>query len=107
MLDGLLVTFLFLRLVSLLDDGLKLFIATEGIGDPKRHDLYNRIELLAETDQLQDKAGLHRLRERRREVAHESHPTSVDWSTLDESLNQVEIEFRNGQDQFRCWWLEQ
>ena len=44
---------------------------------------------------MSDETGLHRLREKRRGVAHESQPRSVGWTVLDEALNIVERELEH------------
>ena len=57
LLENLLPSFLFVRLVSLLDEGLKSYIIAENLGKTKRGDLHHRIEFLAEKGRLRDKQG--------------------------------------------------
>ena len=95
LLENLLPSFLFVRLVSLLDEGLKSYIIAENLGRPQRGDLHHRIEFLAGKDRLKDKVGLLGLKDRRNDVAHESQPAYVDWHILDEAMSTVEREFQH------------
>jgi hypothetical protein len=92
-LEGLLPTMLYVRLASLFDDALDLVIDETGTPWPpkRKHDLYNRIELLA--PRLRQKDQCHDLRRRRRELAHEAG-ASASWAELDAALDIVEGEFR-------------
>lgn len=94
LLEDLLPTYLYLRLISLLDEGLSTYIISEGLGSPKRPDLANRIELLSDQGRLGSAPDLHDLRTRRNSFAHTSQPTYLTWATLDEAVSTIETAFQ-------------
>lgn len=60
----------------------------------KKQGLYNKINVLGDSGILKDKSELHRVRERRNELAHEAS-MFVQWSELYDCLDVVELELKN------------
>lgn len=95
-LDRLLPSVLFLRIVSILDEALEFYIDDRNIQWPsnKKGDLNNKIDVLGDSRILKDKGECHRIRERRNELAHEAGKF-VQWSELYDCLDVVELELKN------------
>lgn len=88
-LDELLASLCFVRLVSVLDDGLEEYIASNPtVPRPKRPVLNDPIKALESAGRLtsQEAKDLHGLREWRNKVAHEAQPTYVNWTLLDDAI---------------------
>lgn len=95
-LDRLLPSVLFLRIVSIFDEALEFYIDDRNIQWPsnKRRDLCNRINVLGDSGILKDKRECHRIRERRNELAHEADKF-VQRNDLYSCLDVVELELKN------------
>lgn len=101
-LEQLLPSFAFVRLVSLAAEGLRAYISDHQIActhrDQKgkllhaRDDLFNMAECLKASQHLTEAlvSGLHDVRERRKALAHESHPAYVTWDDLERAVVAVE-----------------
>jgi len=95
--DLLIPSLLYIRLGSLFDEGLELYIASNRKSLPGnfRDNLNGRIERLAKHSKLTDGSALHAIRNRRNQVAHESPPavdsisTFVTWDELDAAIAKV------------------
>jgi|CXWL01.1.fsa_nt_gi hypothetical protein len=95
-LDRLLPSVLFLRMVSILDEALEFNIDERNIAWPtnKKRDLYNKIDILGDSGILRDKSQCHRIREKRNALAHDPGKF-VEWSELYSHLDAVELELKN------------
>ena len=95
-LDRLLPSVLFLRVVSIFDEALEFYIDDRSIQWPpdKERNLNNRINVLDDNRILRDSATCHCIRERRNELAHEPDKF-VQWSELYKCLDVVELELKN------------
>lgn len=95
-LDRLLPSMLFLRLVSIMDEALEFCIDERDIQWPsnKKWDLCNKIDVLGDSGILKDRGQCHRIRERRNQLAHEAGKF-VQWSELFSCLDAVELELKN------------
>lgn len=92
LLDQLLPSLLFLRAVSILDEGLKLYIQISDISMPRskyRDSLEGRISVLSKTGILNNSDELHSIRRRRNDVAHEAH-LNTNWDQLSQDLDVIE-----------------
>ncbi len=96
-LERLLPSYSFMRLVSLLDEALADFIEEKSLPFPTKvkQDLYNRVEFLSWEGYLTNAKALHDLRERRKSLAHQSDPEYVDWAYLNMALGTVEIALKH------------
>lgn len=94
-LDRLLPSMLFLRLVSIMDEALELYIDERNISWPpnKKRNLYNRIDVLGDSWILKDRGECHRIRERRNDLAHDAGKF-VHWNELFSCLDAVEMELK-------------
>lgn len=100
--EQLLPSFAYLRVVSLAHEGLALVIGERNLtcshlsdAGKRLHakeDLYNRIECLSAQNLLPDgqATALHRVRERRKGLAHEGHPAYASWQELKEAIAAVQ-----------------
>lgn len=95
-LDRLLPSVLFLRIVAIFDEALEFYIDDRNIQWPsnKKRDLYNRIIVLGDSGILKDRNECHRIRERRNELAHEAGKF-VQLNELYSCLDVVELELKN------------
>ena len=96
MLDQLLTSLLFLRAISILDEGLTLYIQIKNISMPRRKyrkSLEGRISVLSDEGILDNSKDIHDLRIRRNEVAHESHSHTT-WEQLAQDLSVIESSFQ-------------
>jgi len=92
LLDELLPSLLYVRLASLLDEILKFAIDQFGLSLPQqgyRDDLNGRINILANNRKLNHQDELHRIRNRRNQLAHRS-ATSTTWDELEAAIDKVE-----------------
>ena len=89
-LEELLPSLLYVRLISILDEGLSNYIEEEAIAIKGKQDLYDRIEAIGE--RLPRPAALHSLRERRRNLAHESAARCT-WDDLEAGVMDVQEAF--------------
>jgi hypothetical protein len=103
LLDELLASFVFMRLLSLLDDALEEVAASDpAIVFPKKkpvakQDLFDKIDALAAAGRLTDRQAkdLHGMRKWRNDIAHEPHPTFLDWRLLDKAFEICEAVLRH------------
>lgn len=95
-LDRLLPSVLFLRMVSILDEALDFYIDEQNIQWPakKKRDLYNKIDVLGDSVALKDRGQCHHIREKRNALAH-NPGEFVQWSELYNHLNAIELELKN------------
>lgn len=86
----------FIRMVSLLEFGLERYIERESLAVPKeyRGRLIDKIDLLAAYGKLLASGELHRIRERRNQVAHELH-VKTDWNEMETDLRLVHSELEH------------
>jgi hypothetical protein len=92
LLDQLLPSLLFLRAVSLLDDGLKLYIQFKDIPMPRRQyrdSLEGRISVLSDAAVINNADILHCIRKQRNEIAHELE-LITNWDQLLHYLDLIE-----------------
>jgi hypothetical protein len=92
LLDQLLLSLLFLRAASILDEGLKLYIEIEGIPMPRskyRDSLQGRISVLSDAGVLNNSDALHSIRKRRNDIAHDAH-SNANWDQLKQDLVVIE-----------------
>ena len=96
LLDSLLPSILHLRVVSILDEALELYIDDNEIRWPpeKKRDLFNRITMLGEQGVLRDIAECNRIRDKRNKLAHEAGEFAT-WDDLHKCVDSVEVELRN------------
>lgn len=90
-LDDLLPSLLIVKLASLVDEALSECIARKGLAMPKtyRTDLNGKINFLIDGGQLKEAARLHKLREFRNELAHES-TAKAKWKDLETAIETVD-----------------
>ena len=95
LLEYLLPSLLYVRLVSILDEALVFYIKHHGLTVPKKYkkSLYGRIEFLNDQGLIADYATLHKIRKFRKILAHEVS-AKTDWAKLDTDLNTIEHEFQ-------------
>lgn len=86
---------LYVRMVSLLDDGLTISLGTHGIHLSGWPTLDRRIKALAEAGLLRDDAVLHQARKRRNAVAHEPNPPVLSWDDLQNDTQCVHKELQH------------
>ncbi|TET34858.1 MAG: hypothetical protein E3J72_12035 [Planctomycetota bacterium] len=87
----------YLRLGSILDEYLQTFIETNGLRIPKkkyRNSLHGRIEFLSDMNKLKDGGELHRIREKRNDIAHKINAKAT-WDDFERDLNIIEQELMN------------
>ncbi len=86
----------YIRMVSLLDDALREYIDTASLPRPEKYRecLYWRIKVLGKNERLLDANQLHRIRERRNEIAHEAE-AKTDWQEVSSDLRVVHAELEN------------
>jgi hypothetical protein len=101
-LDDLLASFLFLRLLSLLDDALEEVAAADSaIVFPKKkpaakQDLFDKIDAMAAAGRVTpDQAtDLHGMRKWRNDIAHEPQPHYLEWQLLSKAFGICEAVLR-------------
>src|SRR5690242_5393403 len=90
-LERLLPSLLHIKAVAILDRALRSWCEDRGLVVPKKpygSDLEGRIDFLADSGHLADRAPLHSVRGVRNVLAHE--PTgSVDWAALDSDVRTI------------------
>lgn len=86
-LERLLPSLLFVRIGSLLDEAMEDYISSSPLVQPKqyRNDLNGRICFLESLGLLLDAGKLHKLREKRNDLAHETSQT-CDWVELEDEM---------------------
>ena len=96
-LEQILPSLLYVRMVSLFDEGLLGYMNINKLSMPMKkfkNDLNGRIEFLNENRLIQDSKECHRIRKRRNDIAHES-ATNASWTDLKNDLPIVELELKN------------
>lgn len=95
LLESLLPSLLFVRLVSLLDEALIFYIKKKGMSMSKdcKNDLYHRIKFLGERNVLTDARSLQDIRKKRNDIAHEQGKFA-NWQELESALEQIETELQ-------------
>src|SRR5438876_677019 len=88
-LDTYLPTFIYISLVSLLDDALEAFIDTNYPGT-KLSKLGHRIDFLGAKGRLCDPARLHHIRDARNAYAHE-HGCYANWGDVEDLFSAVQV----------------
>jgi hypothetical protein len=91
-LESLLPSLLYLRLVSLLDESLASYMAANKL--PKRGTLGGKIELLNTKGLLANSAKLCSVKKMRNGLAHDA-TKSCAWAHLDTAINDVEAELQH------------
>ena len=96
LLDRLLPSLLFVRLLALFDEALEFYIEENAIPWPpsNKRTLFNRIAILRETGRLADPDRCVVANRQRNEIAHKEGKYA-DWGELDEVVNIIEGELRN------------
>jgi len=96
LLDSILPSMLYLRVVSILDEALEFYLDDHAIPWPPRtkKDFYHRIDVLADSGILKNKAECHRIREMRNKLAHETGEFTT-WDALHKCVDSVELELQN------------
>jgi hypothetical protein len=94
LLGALLPSLHYLAIVGSLDETLTEFIKVKSIPWPKKmkEDLFHRIDVVAASSPGLDSATLHRLRERRNQIAHEPETimsAPVTWVELDSAIDLI------------------
>ena len=92
-LDAILSSLLHVKAVAILDESLAEYLNTNGIQVPKKYgnNLFGRISFLADQGALVNAEGLHQVRGRRNDIAHQAEET-IDWQTLDDDVATIETE---------------
>ena len=89
-LESLLPELLYVKMASLLDEGLDgyLEINSEPLPSKYNNSLHGKIEYLCDEEVLTDREDLHRIRDTRNDLAHESEPENIiDWKFLDDDMD--------------------
>lgn len=96
-LDYLLPSLLFIKMVSLLDEALDFYIDAQALTMPRsyRGDLNGRINFLNDHSILTSAASLHDIRTKRNQLAHQMSHQGLTWEVLDNDLNTVETELQH------------
>ncbi len=95
LLDYLLPSLLYVKLVAILDEALVFYIKHHGLTVPKKYkkSLHGRIEFLNDQGLIADYSSLHKIRDLRNLLAHEVSEMT-DWAKLDTDLNTIENELQ-------------
>ena len=96
LLDYLLPSLLYVKLVAILDEALVFYIKHADLTMPKKkyeNSLYGRIEFLNDQGLIANYVSLHEIRGLRNSLAHEFSETT-DWAKLDTDLNTTENELQ-------------
>lgn len=96
LLDYLLPSLLYVKMVAILDEALHSFIGDRGLAVPKKYknSLHGRIEYLNDQSLLENYAALHDIRDLRNLLAHEASETTT-WDDLNVDIDIVENELRH------------
>jgi hypothetical protein len=96
-IEAMLPSLLFVRLVSLFDEALTDYLENQTIHWPPKtkQDLNGRIALLDGAGRLLNAASLHVLRKRRNLLAHNGNPKPVTWDELSDALKTIGGELLN------------
>jgi len=93
-LDAILPSLLHVKAVAILDESLVEYLNIHGIEPPKReypNTLFGRINFFSDQGRLVDAKGLHEVRGRRNDIAHQSEDT-ITWQALEDDVTSIEIE---------------
>ena len=96
LLDYLLPSLLYVKMVAILDEALIFFISDRGLKVPKKYrgSLDGRIECLNDQSLIANYTSLHEVRELRNLLAHEVSETTT-WDNLQADLGTVEDELQH------------
>lgn len=96
LLDYLLPSLLYVRMVAILDEALALFISDRGLTVPKKYkrSLHGRIEYLNDRSLIVNYATLHGVRNLRNLLAHKVSESTT-WDNLNADLDTVENELQH------------
>ena len=96
LLDYLLPSLLYVKMVAILDDALVFFIGDRGLTVPKKYkkSLHGRVEYLDNQSLIANYAALQRIRDLRNLLAHEVSETTT-WDNLNADLDTVENELQH------------
>lgn len=96
LLDYLLPSLLYVKMVAILDEALSFFVAARGLTMPKeyRKSLHGRIEFLNDQSLIANCFALHGIRDLRNLLAHEVSQTTT-WDNLNTDLDTVESELQH------------
>ena len=96
LLDFLLPSLLYVKMVAVLDEALKTYMRDNGYSLPKayKRSLHGRIEFLNDQSELANYTSLHEIRDIRNLLAHESSETTT-WVSLSTDLDTVEKELQH------------
>ncbi len=94
--DRMLPSLFFMRLMALLDEALEFYIKENAIAWPPKtkKDLFNRIGVLRRAHRLADPGRCVAASRKRNDIAHQQG-NYADWSELAETVNVIEGELRN------------
>jgi hypothetical protein len=88
-LEYLLPTLLYVKMVSILDEALITYIDSQGLTLPKKdRNLNGRINFLTTKRVLGNSKALHNIRDRRNGLAHEASQ-QTNWNELEDDLNEI------------------
>lgn len=96
-LENILPSLLYIRMVSFFNDGLTSYIDNKNFSMPKekyRKDFNGRINFLGDNKLIKATDECHRIRERRNSIAHDS-TSNATWDEIDKDLSILEEELRN------------
>ena len=95
-LEVILPSLLYIRMVSLFDDGLISYIDNNNLSMPKRYrpDLNGRINFLSDNALIKAADKCHRIRERRNSIAHKTSAKAT-WNEIDTDISIIEEELHN------------
>ena len=95
LLDYLLPSLLYVKLVAILDEALVFYIRDHGLTVPRKHkkSLHGRLEFLNDQGVVANYSSLNKIRGLRNLLAHK-FSEMTDWAKLDTDLNAVENELQ-------------
>ena len=96
LLDDLLPSLLYVKMVAILDEALVIFIRDKGLTVPKKYQksLHGRIEYLKDQAEIASYTALHDVRDLRNLLAHEISENTT-WDNLSTDLDTVESELQH------------
>ena len=96
LLDYLLPSLLYVKMVAVLDEALVFYISDHGLNAPKKYkkSLHGRIEFLNDQSLIANYASLHAVRDLRNLLAHEVSENAT-WDNLHADLDTVENELQH------------